>query len=272
MINKITFLLFLSISSLVFSQEIERVQVEGKIHVPKGEDAEGISVYNISSQKGTVTSEDGSFQIAIAENDRLQIFALQYKPFTVVMDKGVVDRRKLNVFVNAAITQLDEVVIRPYDLSGNIRADIEKIPTYSIGNDWDLSYGSMEFGYNFVRDEATAIQGNVAEEALNSHQLTNGLNFISILGGVSSVLFPKKKNEGVKKQQEENHSVSNNMQQRFSREFIYDNFNIPRDKTFDFLFYVQENGLNERLLRPENEMQLMEFLHDKSKEYKKRSE
>lgn len=272
MIKKIIFLLFISASPFLLAQDIKRVKVEGKIHVPKGEDAEGISIYNISSQKGTVSDSNGAFEIAVAENDRLQIFALQYKPFTVVMDKGVVDRKKLNVFVNAAITQLDEVVIRPYDLSGNIRADIEKIPTYSIGKDWDLSYASMEFGYNFVRDEATAIQGNVAEEALNSHQLTNGLNFVSILGGVSSLLFPKNKKIDSGQQQESDQTLSNNMQQRFSREFIHDNFDIPRDKTFDFLFYAQENGLNERLLKPENEMQLMEFLHLKSKEYRERSE
>ncbi len=272
MVKNLFFLFFISISPILLAQDIVRVKVEGKIHVPKGEDAEGISIYNVSAQKGTVTDADGAFEIAIAENDRLQIFALQYKSFTVVMDKGVVEQKKLNIFVNPAITQLDEVVIRPYDLSGNVRADVEKIPTYSIGTDWDLSYKSLEFGYNFQRDQYSAIEGNVAEEALNSNHLTNGLNFVSILGGVSNLLFPKGTKLNSVEQKKENESLSNNMQQRFSREFIHDNFDIPREKTYDFLFYVQENGLDRRLLEPENEMQLMEFLHQKSKEYKKRSE
>lgn len=259
-------------SPLLIAQEIERTKVDGKIHVPKGEDAEGISIYNVSSQKGTVTSADGSFQIAVAENDRLQIFALQYKSFTVVVDKGIVEKGKLNIFVNPAITQLEEVIISPYDLSGNIRADVEKIPTYSVGRDWDLSYESLEYGYNFYRDEYSAIEGNVAEEALNSHYLKNGLNFISILGGVSNLLFPKDVKLNTVQQLKANETVSNNMQQRFSREFIHDNFDIPREKTFDFLFFAQENGLDKRLLKKENEMQLMKFLHEKSKEYKERSE
>lgn len=272
MVKSLIFLLFVFISPLLIAQDIDRVKVEGKIHVPKGEDAEGISIYNVSAQKGTVTDADGSFEIAVAENDRLQIFALQYKSFTVVMDKGVVERKKLNIFVNPAITQLDEVIVRPYDLSGNIRADVEKIPTYSVGTDWDLSYKSLEFGYNFQRDQYSAIEGNAAEEALNSHHLTNGLNFVSILGGVSNLLFPKgDKLNSVEKVKEEE-AMSNNMQRRFSREFIHDNFDIPREKTFDFLYYVQENGLDKRLLKPENEMQLMEFLQEKSTEYKERSE
>lgn len=272
MIQKLAFFLFVIISSSLFAQEIDRVMVTGKIHVPNDEDAEGISIYNISSEKGTVTDADGAFKIAVTENDRLQIFALQYKTFTVVMDKGVVEQKKLNIFVNPAITQLDEVVIRPYDLSGNIRADIEKIPTYSIGHDWDLSYQSMEFGYNFQRDQYSEIEGNRAEEALNSNHLTNGLNFVSILGGVSNLLFPQGKKINSVDQQRVNETLSNNMQQRFNREFIHDNFDIPREKTSDFLFYAQENGLEARLLKPENEMQLMQFLHEKSKEYKKRGE
>ena len=272
MIKKLIFLLFVIISPTLLAQDIVRVKVEGKIHVPKGEDAEGISVYNVSSEKGTVTGEDGAFEIAVAENDRLQIFALQYKTFTVVMDKGVVDRKKLNIFVNPAITQLDEVVIRPYDLSGNVRADVEKIPTYSIGRDWDLSYKSLEYGYNFQRDQYSAIEGNAAEEALNSHHLTNGLDFIAILGGVGNLLFPSNKKLNSVEQAKTKETFSNNMQQRFNREFIHDNFGIPREKTYDFLFYAQENGLDERLLEPENEMQLMEFLHQKSEEYKERGE
>lgn len=272
MIKKLAFLLFVVISTSLFAQDIDRVIVEGKIHVPNDEDAEGISIYNVSAQQGTVTDADGAFKIAIAENDRLQIFALQYKSFTVVMDKGVVEQKKLNIFLNPTITQLDEVVIRPYDLSGNVQADIEKIPTYSIGNDWDLSYKSLEFGYNFTRDQYSAIEGNVAEEALNSNNLTDGLNFVSLAGGVSNLLFPRGKKLNSVEKLRVKESLSNNMQQRFNREFIHDNFDIPREKTSDFLFFAQENGLEERLLKPENEMQLMEFLHKKSKEYKKRSE
>ena len=272
MTTKLLLFLFLLATPVLIAQDIQRVNVMGKIHVPKGEDAEGISIYNVSSQKGTITDEDGSFQMAIAENDRLQIFALQYQTFTVVIDKGIVDKKQMNIYVNPAITQLEEVIIRPYDLSGNIRADIEKIPTYSIAKDWDLSYKAMEFDYGFERDELTAIQGNAAEEALNSNHLVNGLNLVNILGGVGQLLFPKGKKVSVVDREENNQLVSNNIQQRFSREFIQDNFDIPADKAFDFLYYAQDNGLDSNLLKPENEIQLMDFLQKKSEEYKKRQE
>lgn len=272
MTTKLLLFVFLLTTPVIFAQEIKRVEVFGKIHVPAGDDAEGISVYNISSQKGVISKADGSFEIEVAPNDRLQIFALQYQTFTVVIDNGIIETKKLNVYVNPTITQLDEVIVRPYDLSGNIRADIAKIPAYTVDTEWDLSYKAMEFEYGFERDELSPIQGNVAEEALNSRFLQHGLNIVNIMGGVAQLLFPKGAKIDIARDQRQIAEVSNDMQQRFSREFIQDNFDIPKENAFDFLFYAQENGLENRLLKPENEIQLMDFLHKRSAEYKKRQE
>ncbi|MBK5212877.1 MAG: carboxypeptidase-like regulatory domain-containing protein [Flavobacteriaceae bacterium] len=272
MTKKLLILLFIAVSPMLFAQDIERTKVSGKIHVPQGEDAEGISVYNISSQKGTITNADGTFEISLAENDRIQITALQYQSFTVIVDKAIVDRKVMNIFLNPAVNQLEEVVVRPYDLSGNINVDVKKIPTYNVTKDWDLSYKNMEYGYHFEQDEKTAIAGNAAEEALHGNTLRNGANILAILGGVGQLLFPKGNKITIVEKQDTQNTISNNIQQRFSTEFIKANFDIPEDKAVDFLFYAQENGLDKNLLKPENEMQLMEFLVKKSKEYKARGE
>lgn len=272
MIKKLLLLLFIVVSPALFAQDIDRTKVSGKIHVPQDEDAEGISVYNISSQKGTITNADGSFELDIAENDRVQITALQYQSFTVIVDKGVVDRKVMNIFLNTAVNQLEEVVVRPYDLTGNINVDVKKIPTYNVTKDWDLSYKNLEYGYTFVPDDKSSIQGNAAEEALHGNSLKNGANVLALLGGVAQLLFPKGEKITLVQEQEDISVISNNIQQRFSKDFIKANFDVPEDKAVDFLFYAQENGLDPDLLKPKNEMQLMEFLFKKSKEYKTRSE
>ena len=84
------------------------------------------------------------------------------------------------------------------------------------------------------------------------------------------MLFPKGKELSAVQKQESNQLVSNNMQQRFSKQFIAANFAIPEEQAVDFLFYAQDNGLDKKMLQPENEMELMEFLLRKSKEYKTR--
>lgn len=271
MIKKLLTLILVLAAPILFAQDdMQRTKISGKIHVPKGDDSEGISVYNVSAQKGTITDAEGKFELALAENDRVMISALQYQSFTVVVDKGVIEKQQFNVFLNPAINQLEEVIVRPYDLSGNINVDVNKIQTYFIGKDWDLSYGNLEYGYHFEQDQKTSIAGNAAEQAINSRFLQNGADVIQVLGGIANLLFPKGKELSAVQKQESNQLVSNNMQQRFSKQFIAANFAIPEEQAVDFLFYAQDNGLDKKMLLPENEMELMEFLLRKSREYKTR--
>ncbi len=272
MTKKILLLLFIIASPTLLAQEIERTKVAGKIHVPNGDDPEGINVYNVSSQKGIVTNPDGTFEIEIVENDRIQITALQYQSFTVVIDKGIVAQKRMNIIMNPSINQLDEVVVRPYDLSGNINVDVKKIQTYTVNKDWDLSYENLEYGYQFEQDDKSKIAGNAAEEALHGNALTNGANILGILAGAVSLLLPKKDKSTPAEKLETGNALNNNLQQRFSRNFIASTFYIPEEKSVDFLYFAQENGMEQRLLKPENEMELMEFLLKQSKEYKERSE
>lgn len=269
MLKKLLYIVFLCTAPVLFAQEIDRIPVKGKIHVPQGEDAEGISVYNSSAQKGTITNENGEFTISVAENDRLQIFALQYQPFTAVVDKGVIKQKKLNIYVHPSVTHLEEVIVKPYDLTGNIRADIEKIPTFYADENWDLSYAAMEFGYGFVVDSQTSIRGNVAENALNLNYLQNGADVIAIMGGVANLLFPKnQKTKSKTVSSEESARLSNNLQQRFSRQFVEDNFDIPREEAVDFLWFVQDRGFDSNLLKVENELELMKHLENESVRFK----
>src|SRR5690606_6123436 len=264
MAKKLLFLLLIISSSSIFAQNIERTKISGKIHVPKGDDSEGISVYNVSSQKGTITNPDGIFEIEVAENDRVEITALQYQSFTVVIDKGIVEQKRMNIFMNPAINQLDEVVVRPYDLSGNINVDVKKIPTYSVTKDLGLFNYNLKYGNDLTPDAQTKIAGNAAEEALHGNTLTNGANILGLLAGAVSLLLPKRDKTTPAQKLETANAVGNNMQQRFSRSYIASTFDIPEDKAVDFLYYAQENGMEQRLLKPENEMELIEFLLKKS--------
>lgn len=268
MVKKLLFIFTVLVTALVSAQDIDRVLIDGKITAPSGEDLEGITVYNISSQKGTITTASGEFEIEVGENDRLLINALQFQSFTVIVEEGILKTGKISIFLNPAMNQLAEVIVRPYDLSGNIRVDVNRIKTYAP-LELDLSYETLEFEYDFAPDAQTAIRGNAAEEALNSNALKNGINFVSILGGLASLIVPK---ATFKYGVEEKQAFATNLKQRFSPEFISKTFDIPEGKAIDFLYFVEENGMDPDLLKPENEMLLMEVLLQQSLIYKQKLE
>lgn len=273
MIQKLLLFFAIVCSPTLFAQDIDRVKVQGKVHVPQDNDAEGISVYNVSSQKGVITDAEGNFEIEVAENDRLQVFAIQYQSFTAIVDKEILQKKHMNIYVNSAINQLSEVILRPSDLTGIVQVDVQTIPTYVIKDDWGMSFKDMEFGFGFTVDSQTSIAGHLARDILNPHLIQNGLNVGNVIGAIIEALIPKKEKKiNVLEKFNSEGSISGALQQRFSREYISEFFKIPEENAVDFLYFAQEEGLESRLLREENEFQLIVFLQEKAVAYKKRME
>ena len=189
MIKKLLFAILLISSLASFSQEITRVKIDGKISASKGEDVEGINIYNKTSQKGTITSETGEFELMVGENDRVFISAIQSQRFTVIIDEGIMDSRTMFIYLNPVVNQLDEVIIRPFDLSGNIVADVKRVNITSVNQNWDLSYENLEFGYEFADDAQSSVKGNKAEEAYFNGPVQSGGNIL----GLASLFFKKEK-------------------------------------------------------------------------------
>ena len=265
--------LLLITSGLGISQEITRFEISGKITASKGEDVEGINIYNKSSQKGTITSETGEFQIKVAENDRVFISAMQFQNFTVIIDEGIIETKTMHIALNPVINQLDEVLIRPYDLSGNIVADVKRINVSSISNKYDTSYETVEFGYEFSADAQTSVKGNKAEEAFHNGQEQYGGDLIGLGALLVSAFLPKSnpKKSTKKEQISEEDMVTNAVQKRFGINYISKTFDIPENKVNEFIYFVEENGIDKKLLRPENELLLIELLEEQSKAYLKQS-
>lgn len=262
-------LLCFLMSTIAIGQEVDRVLIQGKITAPSGEDIEGIHIFNISSSKGTVTNEDGAFEIAVAENDRLEITAIQFTGFTAIVDKGVVDNEKVSIYLNPTINKLDTVVIRPYDLSGNIVVDVGRIDTFAVPNDFDVSYEEMEFDYEFAPDGQTAIQGNYAEDALNNGGLQNGFNFVSLLGLAANAILGSKKKKSVKQELVEKDRVSNSLRARYTNEDLLSLFNISNENANDFIYFVEESEFPVSYLKVENELVMLAYLKEQTKKYKK---
>ncbi|RMA57777.1 peptidase associated/transthyretin-like domain-containing protein [Ulvibacter antarcticus] len=271
--QKLLYLFIFLLPFTLMAQDIDRIKVNGKVKAPVGEDIEGVSIYNISSQQGTITKENGTFELEVAENDRVAITALQFSTFTVIVDKGVIDSRNMGIYLNPVVNQLDEVIVRPYDLSGNIIADVGRVKTIEIESKLNLSYETLNFDYEFADDQYSAIRGNAAHDAFHNGQEQYGGDILGLVAGVFSLIVSKKEvKTTVKEQNDEIELVGRGLRQRFGNDFVISNFDIPAHLVNDFLYYVEENGMQREYLKGNNEIVLLDFVHQKSIEYNKQRE
>ena len=223
--------------------------VDGQIIVPAADDPGGIVVYNNTAQRGTVTSETGTFDIAVARNDELVIQSLQFAPIIVIVDAGIVSSGRMSITLRETVNVLDEIIVRPYDLTGDIVADVNRVRTID----------PVPFTGGQIRAEDNAPDRYTAPEnvALDDMRWQYGLNFVNIF----KAIFNKKDNKIELTAEQE-------LSAMYSNEFFQQNLNIKRENISAFMDYVTENGLTKPMLEQGNELALIQFLLQKRDEFR----
>ncbi len=265
--KKIVFILLSFFALNIYGQDIERTSIKGKIIVT-AEDKEGVTVYNTSSNKGTVTDEKGEFNIMVAVNDIVEFGALQFQDFTVTITKDIIKSKNLTVILVEEVNKLDEVVILPFGLTGNLGADLENVRTYNVSLD-DVYFGLDHIeDFNFSPDFKTKAD-NLAFNEYNP-RVENMLNVVNLAGFIVSQVVDVDKNDT--KTAEEKAIEKTPFKEaldKYSINYIHVNFNIPLDQVEAFIDYVEEQGVKEELLKEDKEMQFLERITELSKSFLK---
>lgn len=251
-----SFLIFSLISLSIFAQN--RTTVKGKIIVPKNEQASLIEVINTNTGFGTITNADGTFKLAVGLNDKIEFKAVQYQDFSVVIDQGIINSKQIIININVGVNELEEVVVKPYDLSGNIDIDLEKVNLVDVNPRLKSTHQIIQ---NYEGDSPRYVPITVQESPTEVRFVKNGLNVANIFRSI----FKEDMASGKSKTR-----TQKQLRGIFQDDFFKQQLNIDNDNINEFITYVEENGLGESLLKKENELDLIRFLLIKAEEFKKR--
>lgn len=257
--KKIIYFIVCFCSIHLHSQDVFRTDVQGKIIVEHS-DISGITIFNASSNKGTITGNNGEFEIAVALNDIIEVSALQFQNLSFKVNEAIVASRKMKIFLIEEINKLDEIIVSTGGLSGNLNTDIEASKTFNPKLD-ALYFGVKHSSeYNFEKDHKTEVN-NLADETQRTHYF-NGLNIINV---VDQLLLPLFRSEAKNSKEAEIPLVpAEAIKYYFASEFLIDNFNIPEHRVEDFIKYVESNNFDFSLLSYGRELEFLELLNQKS--------
>ncbi|MDI9363936.1 MAG: TonB-dependent receptor [Flavobacterium sp.] len=129
-------------------------KISGKVTDSKGAPIENATVKSLTTKAKAITNKDGTFTIAVAENQSIEISSVGYKTKTVLV-KGVT----VNVSLETAVDNLDEVVLVGSRKGGRVKTEspvpvdvinINQIsaPTAKADLTSVLNYAAPSFNYN----------------------------------------------------------------------------------------------------------------------------
>lgn len=262
--RKFLSLVIIIMSFFTYSQEFKREKVNGKIIV-EGNDIEGITIYNYATRVGAISNENGEFTIAVALNDSLEIRALEYKKFNVVINNEILHSKKLNIFLIEEINKLDEVVLTTKRLTGNLKTDINRLQRFKPKLN-DIYFGIKNEDLSNFKDD-NINQAKTTTVKLPPQTLVNGLNIINVVDQLLIPLFRSevkdKKAAGIPEVE------SKAIKYYLGSKFLIENFNIPEHRVEEFIRYVEDEVFDFDLLNYGHEIELLELLHKKSTSFLK---
>lgn len=259
-------------STLLCAQEGQRIPIAGKI-VVKANDIEGVTVYNRSSEKGTITDFEGNFTIEARLNDRIEFSALQLKKFTVAVDQGIINQGKMTIFMVERVNTLPEVVITPYDLSGNIIVDVSRVKTLNLPfepENFDLKKTPVDL----TPDRKSEVTNAFVRGAGGKADML-GADLRSLGKLLSKAIFGSKTKKTELQEYKSRVGLKLNDPSVLELRTMYDNeymsrtFDIPESKVNEFIVFAEDNGLDYNLLTENREMEFVEFLVNQSQVFLK---
>ena len=124
--SKTLLLCFVLMGTTLSAQSLFTKQIEGRVYSDSG-DVAATHVLNITSDKASITDIDGFFSITAKLNDTLVFSAIQFKKKTMVVTQSVLESKLLYVPLVDALNELDEVIVMPYNLTGDMTLDLDRM-------------------------------------------------------------------------------------------------------------------------------------------------
>ncbi len=235
--------------------------IKGKV-TAKDKDVAAVVVQNMSTKKATITSEDGSFSIQASLNDTLVFSAVQFKRKVIPITTSFYNSSFINVLLEEFVNRLREVVVQPYNLSGNLDSDLSylklekdvsaealglpnaavRVVTQSENKLYDADHG--KFAYYYV--------------------IALTINLNKVLNRLSGRTKMLKNRVALDKK----YKTTQKVEAAFVDSLLIHHLKIPEENFYEFIRFCESDKNFFVLAEGKDELRLWDFLIQKSLTYR----
>ncbi len=256
---KTNILLILAVlgSFLTRAQSYNEKEIEGKVTSDDG-DVAATHVLNTSTERAAITDIKGYFKIAAKLNDTIVFSAVQYKRKEIVVTQALLESKFINVPLEDALTELDEVVVMPYNLTGDMSRDADRISIEPV-----ITSSTLGLPNAYVKNPTKAER--VLYEATSGGGL---LPLNPIINGISGRTKYLKNQVKLQK----TYARTERVRAFYVDSLIVADLHIPEDKIDDFMYFCEIDSTFQATVDTHDRLQIWEVMKGRSKLYRKNNE
>jgi len=238
--------------AFIYSQDSKN-RVRGKVQSESSQTLlQNVHVLNLSKVVGTISDEEGVFEINASVNDTLYFSYIGYKPLKIIVTNDLIkyEDNDLTFNLTELALALEEVIITPYRLTGYLEIDVKNAPINSSPRYRII--GLPNLGYEGGRRTRSGIS-KVLGAIFNPADFLNSL-------------FKRNPKKMAKlRLMREDEEIKNLLSTKFDREVLVQLLGIPK---IDINEILRNCSFSDTFISEANDLQIMEAINECYDEYK----
>lgn len=242
---------FLVLSATAFAQVKEPSQkVNGIIISNTTRQAlSSVNIININKVRGATTDSGGYFEIDVQLNDTLHITSLGFQSLRVRVTNDWIKNKSTKIQLTEKAIALEEVVIRPFNLTGYLEVDTKIIP---VRENYRYSISGLTQGYEAGEYSPNAF-GKVLGSIFNPADML--YNFFGKNGKELKKLKEMRKDD----------TVRNLLETKYDRETVSVLLGVSKEEIPQIL---ERCSYSESFIQSANDLQIMDAISSCYEQYK----
>ena len=230
---------------LVSPQKVSGIIVSANTQIPLS----NVNIINVNKMKGTTTDEKGLFDIEVTASDTLHLSILGFQSLKIKVTNDWIKNNFTKIYLTEKAYALEEVIIRPFNLTGYLEIDTKLIPEKE---NYRYSISGLTEGYEAGEYSPNAF-GKVMGSIFNPADML--YNF-----------FGKKPKELKRlKEMKNDDTVRNLLETKFDRETISVLLGVDKKEIAEIL---QRCNYSESFVKTANDLQILDAISSCYEEYK----
>jgi len=215
-----------------------------------GKTVSNVHIINLSKVVGTISNSEGAFEIPAEANDTLYLSYLGFKPIKVRVASDFLKYNNSIIELTERALALEEVVIKPYKLTGYLEIDAKNVPI------------STSYRYNIPGLPSRGYEGgsknpNAISKVFGA--IFNPADFLYNLFGKKPVQFRR-----LRKMQEDN-QIRDFLATKFDRQTLVELLQVEK---LDLDEILRNCNFSDTFIMSANDLQILEAMSGCYEEFK----
>ena len=255
--TKLLFVLLL-ISSGLIAQKLPRELLNGQL-IAESIAVEDVLITNKTAKTATVSKKDGTFQILVRVKDTLVFSGFNFPRQILILNEADLKFTVLKVKLESQATNLEEVIINPNALSGNLAKDNENIKLNSLKGNINNETAITKL---YEDDVQSSPDNKLMPGYLDQKYMTD----FAKIG--RKLVRSFKRSEAQKNKNKDVSRFSVVVQNRFSDDFFRNTLKIDQQERAAFLNFCEKDPKAKAFIYTTNDFELIQFLEQKKLEFR----